>query len=90
MKVDACQIANPWLGLLGTLYARQLAQTLPVFAHGSGTSRLSQRNKRVTRVLNTRGIAIQLFGFPTSIHANDRRSLLDIPLLAEHLTDAVR
>lgn len=90
MKVHACQVANPWLRLLGTLYARQLAQALPVFAHGSGSSRLSRRNQRVARVLRSRGIAILLFDFLTSIQANDRASVFYIPLFAEHLTNAVR
>ena len=49
------------MGLPGTLRGPKTAQALIVFAHGSGSSRLSPRNTAVASALNARGLATLLF-----------------------------
>ena len=80
------------LRLPGTLRIPQGAKSLVIFAHGSGSSRLSPRNVAVAESLNRRGIATLLFDLlkPGEEAANNRAKVFDIPLLAERLIDAVR
>jgi len=61
-----------------------------VFAHGSGSSRLSERNHKVARRLHERGLATVLFDLLTEDEAADRRRVFDIELLTERLVGAVR
>lgn len=58
---------------------------LVLFAHGSGSSRFSERNQYVARVLQDAGIGTLLFDLLNDAEANDRRLVFDIPLLAERL-----
>jgi putative phosphoribosyl transferase len=59
-----------------------------VFAHGSGSSRLSPRNTQVARRLNASGLVTLLFDLLTSEEELDRRNVFDIPLLVERLETA--
>lgn len=61
---------------------------LVLFAHGSGSSRLSRRNQAVARDLQEAGIATLLFDLLTEDEAEDRRKVFDIELLAERLQEA--
>lgn len=61
-----------------------------VFAHGSGSSRLSPRNAAVAAVLNRAGLATLLFDLLTEREAADRALVFDIPLLAGRLAAAAR
>ena len=58
------------------------AAGLVIFAHGSGSSRLSPRNRLVADALNGHGFATILFDLLTEEEALDRRNEFDIPLLA--------
>jgi putative phosphoribosyl transferase len=78
------------LGLRGTLVWPEGASALIVFAHGSGSSRLSPRNVQVARALNARGMATFLFDLLTNEEERDRRNVFDIPLLADRLVSAIR
>lgn len=80
----------PPLGLIGNLRIPKNAYALVVFAHGSGSSRLSPRNMAVARALNDRGIATLLFDLLTPAEEADRANVFDIPLLANRLIDAIR
>ena len=60
-----------------------------IFVHGSGSSRLSPRNRRVAADLNTAGLATILFDLLTPEEAADRRNVFDIALLAERVGEAV-
>jgi putative phosphoribosyl transferase len=60
---------------------------LVVFAHGSGSSRLSPRNEYVARVLNGAGLATFLFDLLTESEAQDRGNVFDIGLLGGRLAD---
>ena len=62
---------------------------LVIFAHGSGSSRLSPRNQFVARQLHARGLATLLFDLLTDDEARDRRNVFDIPLLALRLGAAL-
>jgi putative phosphoribosyl transferase len=58
-----------------------------VFAHGSGSSRHSPRNRYVAEVLNEAGLATLLFDLLTADEESDRANVFDIGLLAERLVD---
>lgn len=62
---------------------------LVVFAHGSGSSRLSRRNQHVARALYSIGFATLLFDLLTQDESSDRARVFDIPLLARRLAGAV-
>jgi putative phosphoribosyl transferase len=83
-------IVIPPIGLAGILQIPTHAKALVVFAHGSGSSRLSPRNVAVARALNDRGIATLLFDLLSPAEEADRANVFDIALLAERLADAVR
>ncbi len=59
-----------------------------IFAHGSGSSRLSPRNAAVAGRLNEAGLATLLFDLLTPQEAEDRGRVFDIPLLAGRLVAA--
>ena len=65
------------------------ARGLVLFAHGSGSSRHSPRNRRVAEALNVEGLATLLFDLLTSaeeaVDLRTRHLRFDIPLLAERL-----
>ncbi|MBX5452946.1 MAG: dienelactone hydrolase family protein [Acidobacteriia bacterium] len=73
-------------GLLGLPAAQ--AQGIVLFAHGSGSSRLSPRNTMVARSLQQSGLAVLLFDLLTEAEAQHRGKVFDIPLLAERLAQA--
>lgn len=56
-----------------------------VFAHGSGSGRLSPRNNFVARHLQQVGLATLLLDLLTEEEADDRRKVFDINLLADRL-----
>ena len=62
---------------------------LIVFAHGSGSSRLSPRNLSVARALNEVGLATLLVDLLLPSEAEDRHKVFDIPLLASRLEEAL-
>lgn len=78
----------PPLGLKGTLTIPPGARALVVFAHGSGSSRLSPRNMAVAEALNTQGIATLLFDLLTEDEEADRANVFDITLLADRVAAA--
>lgn len=65
------------------------ASGVVIFAHGSGSSRMSPRNRLVARALNQAGLATVLFDLLTAEEAEDRRNVFDIPLLARRVGDAI-
>lgn len=75
--------------LEGTLRIPEEAQALVIFAHGSGSSRLSPRNIRVAEAFNDRGIATLLFDLLRPEEESDRRNVFDIELLGRRLIHAV-
>ncbi|CCM79441.1 erythromycin esterase family protein [Rhizobium mesoamericanum] len=82
------QIAVPPLGLVGDLSVPPEPRGIILFAHGSGSSRLSPRNIAVADSLNDAGFATLLLDLLTADEAENRRNVFDIPLLAERLLEA--
>ncbi|MCM2282215.1 MAG: dienelactone hydrolase family protein [Bdellovibrionaceae bacterium] len=65
------------------------AKGLVVFAHGSGSSRLSPRNLAVAQVLNVAGLGTLLFDLMTMDEAKDRALTFDIDFLSERLVQVI-
>lgn len=84
------EVRIPPVGLTGDLRVPKGAFSLVAFAHGSGSSRLSPRNRAVASALNRHGIATLLFDLLTSDEEADRANVFDIALLADRLVDVVR
>jgi putative phosphoribosyl transferase len=78
------------LTLPGLLEVPPGSHSLVVFAHGSGSSRHSPRNREVAEHLNRLGHATLLFDLLTEEESTDRRNVFDIPLLAERLAAVAR
>lgn len=60
-----------------------------VFAHGSGSSRHSPRNRAVAERLRDAGFATLLFDLLTEDESADRRNVFDIELLGDRLAEVV-
>ncbi len=77
------------LRLPGHLTVPSGALGVVIFAHGSGSSRHSPRNRYVADRLNDAGLGTLTFDLLTETEATDRRNVFDISLLAERLGRAV-
>src|SRR6185503_19354025 len=81
------------VALAGDLTLPPEATGIVVFAHGSGSSRLSPRNRTVARSLESDGFATLLFDLLTrdeeAAERYTRHLRFDITLLATRLIDAV-
>ncbi len=64
------------------------ARGLIIFAHGSGSGRLSPRNNYVADALRQAGLATLLLDLLTEFEERDRTNVFDIPLLASRLVEA--
>jgi putative phosphoribosyl transferase len=62
------------------------ARGLVIFAHGSGSGRLSPRNNHVANAMRRAGLATLLLDLLTPAEERDRANVFDIPLLASRLT----
>lgn len=82
-------VAIPPVGLTGELRLAEPSRGVVIFAHGSGSSRLSPRNRQVAEALTDAGQATLLFDLLTETEAADRRNVFDIDLLSRRLVDAV-
>lgn len=82
------QVVVPPLGLIGDLNVPAEPRGIVLFAHGSGSSRLSPRNMAVAEELNAKGFATLLLDLLMPAEAHDRRNVFDIPLLAERVVEA--
>ena len=71
-------------GLLGVPPS---ATGIVVFAHGSGSSRLSKRNNYVAEVIRARGMATLLFDLLTEEEDRVYENRFDIPLLKNRLIE---
>jgi putative phosphoribosyl transferase len=76
--------------LPGVLTVPDGAVGLVVFAHGSGSSRHSSRNRYVAEALGRARLATLLFDLLTEAEAADRSNVFDIALLARRLDAAAR
>jgi putative phosphoribosyl transferase len=76
--------------IVGDLDLPDPAHGLVVFAHGSGSSRHSPRNRQVAATLNEHGLATLLLDLLTTDEELDRAKVFDIPLLAARLVAVTR
>lgn len=77
------------VSLPGRLTLPAGARGVVVFAHGSGSSRLSRRNQFVAEVLQRHGVGTLLLDLLTEPEAGSRANVFDIPLLAGRVAGAV-
>jgi len=86
-----CVTAGP-VRLDGNLTLREGSPAVALFAHGSGSSRHSSRNRHVARLLNEAKLATLLIDLlmldEEAIDARTAHLRFDIDLLAERLVDA--
>jgi putative phosphoribosyl transferase len=73
--------------LAGYLTIPENAPGAVLFAHGSGSSRHSPRNRYVATVLNDAGLGTLLFDLLTPDEEADRANVFDVELLARRLAD---
>ncbi|MCA6094506.1 phosphoribosyltransferase [Streptomyces sp. SCA3-4] len=85
LPVDGGRVA-----LAGDLTMPAGAPGLVVFAHGSGSSRLSPRNRAVARALSDAGLGTLLFDLLTPLEENDRANVFAVEPLARRLTEVTR
>jgi putative phosphoribosyl transferase len=90
LRREAVEIPAGAARLQGDVRLPPGAGGLVIFAHGSGSSRLSPRNVQVASALNGRGLGTLLFDLLTEAEAADRENVFDVPLLAERLVAATR
>ena len=76
--------------LAGYLTVPEDLPGIVVFAHGSGSSRHSPRNRYVAGVLNDAGLGTLLFDLLTPEEEADRANVFDIGLLAGRLAEVTR
>lgn len=88
MRHDVEERVIPPTGLPALLGLPAAPAGLVVFAHGSGSSRLSPRNNAVAEDMRARGLGTLLFDLLTPEEAADRRRVFDIPFLAQRLGEA--
>jgi putative phosphoribosyl transferase len=74
--------------LAGDLGLPEQTTGVVLFAHGSGSGRLSPRNRFVARTLLEGGLATLLLDLLMEEEADDRRKVFDIDLLADRLLTA--
>lgn len=91
-KVRILQVQIPLDGAhhAGDLIIPEPARGIVVFAHGSGSSRLSPRNRFVADTLHRAGLATLLFDLLTEAEDRDYLNRFNIDLLAERLAGATR
>lgn len=77
------------LGLGAFLGVPKNALGLVIFAHGSGSGRMSPRNNYVAQRLRDAGFATLLLDLLTPLEERDRANVFDIDLLASRLRLAV-
>jgi putative phosphoribosyl transferase len=76
------------LELAGTLVPPRAGRGVVLFAHGSGSSRHSPRNKFVAQILQEAGLGTLLFDLLTAAEDTDRSLVFDVDLLATRLLGA--
>lgn len=78
------------VSLSGDLSVPSSAPGIVLFAHGSGSSRKSPRNRFVADILMEAGLGTLLFDLLTPAEEHDRENVFDIGLLARRLAAATR
>ena len=82
------EVRIPVAEIVGDLVVPGAPRGLVLFAHGSGSSRFSPRNRQVAGTLNERGMATLMLDLLRPQEEGDRTHVFDIRLLFERLTAA--
>jgi putative phosphoribosyl transferase len=90
VRIDVDNGINNGISLTGDLALPLGADRVVAFAHGSGSSRLSPRNRSVAAALNRAAIGTLLFDLLTPMEEIDRAKVFDIALLSQRLLAATR
>lgn len=85
---DEVTIEVDGIPLSGHLTVPEASKAFVLFAHGSGSSRHSPRNRFVATTLNGRGLATLLFDLLSHDEEAERSNVFDIDLLAQRLLAA--
>lgn len=92
IQTKTTSVVNVQVGpqqLPGTLSVPLDTTGVVVFAHGSGSSRLSPRNQSVSRHLQANGLTTLLFDLLREEESQDQRNVFDIDLLSTRLIEAI-
>jgi putative phosphoribosyl transferase len=87
VRDEEVEVAAGPVHLAGRLTVPEHPIGAVVFAHGSGSSRHSPRNRYVAAMLNEARLATLLFDLLTPDEERDRANVFDIDLLARRLVD---
>lgn len=79
------QLSIPPFDMEGVVDLPPTCRAIVVFAHGSGSSRFSPRNRAVAAGLHAFGLGTLLFDLLSPDEAENRQNIFDIELLAERL-----
>ncbi len=96
MRLPTEEVTIPAAGVevAADLTVPDSAAGLVVFAHGSGSSRHSPRNRHVAEALHDRRLATLLIDLLPAAEAGDprraRQATFDVPILGRRVVDAVR
>ena len=85
LRDEEIQVTAGQVSVAGHLTIPRHPKGVIVFAHGSGSSRHSPRNRYVAEVLNNAGFATVLFDLLTPDEERNRANVFDIALLASRL-----
>ncbi|MFE3492090.1 phosphoribosyltransferase family protein [Streptomyces sp. NPDC059175] len=86
--VEEVEVEAGGVRLAGEFSVPAGAGAVVMFAHGSGSSRHSPRNRSVAAALNRAGLGTLLFDLLTESEAADRANVFDIEVLAARLAGA--
>lgn len=86
---NALVIRSAGVNLVGDLIVPAQSKGLIIFSHGSGSSRLSPRNRFVSDYLARHGYATFLVDLLTELEDAEERNRFDISLLTERLLGVV-
>lgn len=89
MTVTPVVVPATGLELPGELVLPDQPVGVVAFAHGSGSSRHSPRNRFVAAALEEAGLGTLLFDLLTPAEEHDRANVFDIAMLGARLSDAV-
>ncbi len=85
LRDDEIEVQAAGASVAGRLTIPRHPRGVVVFAHGSGSSRHSPRNRFVAQVLQSAGLATLLFDLLTDAEERDRANVFDIALLSARL-----
>ena len=90
LRDEDVEVPSASVRLAGHLTVPSAHRGLVVFAHGSGSSRLSRRNRFVADVLGGARLATLLVDLLSETEERERANVFDVAMLAQRLGDATR